>query len=278
MLSSLSVFRSRLGFVSLLVLGAMNVSAQAAQANEGGAASPRPAPSVGPLRVTEAAGGIGSTEQGFSLGGRVGVETNDILASLDLSMGQPILRVRGHVEGYPVRLVRTDLGNGQFDLQIVPLNGDVQASLAAAGQAGRHFIQISPEIRARYRLNVGGVDFSARAIAAPVTLGAARDGDGSTFFLSTRVGAGLDAEVQVNPETSVALFVEGMSRPSWLAGLEHGGEVRVGAQVNFWTRDRHQYFVRAEHVSNRFDVRPSEGANSDSGGIQQTMLFVGARF
>ena len=261
---------------SLVLAPTLMAALGSAQADE-----PSRAPQVGPVRVTGVAGGIGGTEDGFSLAGHADLEGKDFIGSVDLSMGQPILRLRGRVEAIPVRILTRRIAEGaDLEVSFIPVNGDFQVSLPAAEDSARHFLRISPEVRARLQLGIPSRDVNVRlqAIAAPVSIGVARDGDGTAAILTTRVGGGVEVEAPLGTNASLAIFLEGASSPSWLSSLGTGGDVRVGAQYNFWPKEGQQYFVRLEHSSTRLDVRPDEGRNSDSGYSAQTFLSVGARF
>jgi hypothetical protein len=234
---------------------------------------------VGTFRVTEVGGGLGGSESGFNLGANATVEAQDFIGSVELSMGQPILRLRGRAEAIPIRLVTHQIsGSADLEVSFVPINGDFQVSLPSAQDHARHFIRISPEVRARLQVQAPHeIHVRLQALAAPVSVGVARDGDGAGAILTTRVGAGVEVEAPVGPG-SLSVFLQGASSPSWLSGLGDGSDVRAGAQYDVWSRAGQQYYVRLEHASSRLDVRPSEGRNVDSGQSSQTMLSVGARF
>jgi hypothetical protein len=261
------------------ILSIFAVAAIAVVFNPGSSFAEDLPPSV--LRVTEAGGLIGGTERGFGIGGSMRVEGRDgSVATIEGTIGAPVLRIRGKAEAIPIRIERKvkDTSNGTYstELTIIPLAADVQLS---AGDFAHNHLLISPTFAAEFGLAGDSVAGSVRLRVAPVSMGVVGDADGAGFMLGAKIGLDQDATFTLDSDKRLRTALSIDVNPSIFdrvgGALDVGGEIRYEQDVPNTGQSWH---VGMKARSTRFDVKPNDGPNTDTGVSSFVGLFGGMAF
>jgi hypothetical protein len=262
-------------------------------ASQGPARAPRQAP-PSRLRVTRAGGSIGATEQGIAVGGQVEARTTvssggESVGTIDVSFGQPILRLRGRAEAIPLRLltpISEDRRNGytRLDFSFAPATGDFQVSIPTSGSPANSHLVITPQAALRLGIAEGPFEGSVRLRAAPA-VGVAHDNDGTAFVFGARVGGDLTAAYEVDARNRLEASFGLGGTTSFLTNLAHSVDVSGSAR---WVHTIHGangtptgqlLYVGLEGQTQRLDVLPSGTAtNTDDGRTGNFGVVVGAAF
>jgi len=155
-----------------------------------------------PSQLTGAALMAGATETGATVGVRGVFRTKqDVpVVILDIEAGNPILRVSGQAEGIPVQIKRVETSAGNFDLQVLPVKGQVMLSLPQVKDPHRVHYLINPNLVMKYSMgDTAGFSGKARLRVGPA-LGAVGDGDGDMGVAALNLGADLEVQFALHDD------------------------------------------------------------------------------
>jgi hypothetical protein len=159
-------------------------------------------------------------------------------ATLVLNAGFPALRLAGHSELIPVKVLQQKLDieghDAGVDIVIIPLAGNFQLD---AGSRGRSHLIIEPTVAAQLKIAThSGYRGRARLLLGAAA-GGTSDADGSAGILGVRTGADFDFEVDLSAKDRIKFSAGGaiinsvtddLDPRAWEAGFKMGYERDLG--------------------------------------------------
>jgi hypothetical protein len=239
-------------------------------------------PKASHFTFTQAGGGIGGTEEGFSLQGHAQLEDGQGNSlRLTGTVGAPLLQVRGRAELIPVELKRVPIAIGnngdlEFQLEVIPVSADAQLQLSSMGQGSNSHLILDPKLAASMDwLSPESLKLGARlrTTVGPAG-GVVHDGDGTSGIFGIQVGVEGELSYLLTPDDQIDFLCGVDVLTAAHKGID-GASTRSRCELGYTQVLGQDGAVRLAlvHDGAKFDVAGPESGRSGFTGLMTTFTL-----